>query len=97
MRALAKFFASQQLILLSQKLDQNQKLKQKLLSRNQISIRINSATITKVFKAGPFDFSFKDVDVEIVDKVTGEKVQNLTAILNYMDEDGQLISKNIVQ
>ncbi|PRM91451.1 hypothetical protein CJ672_09535 [Arcobacter cryaerophilus gv. occultus] len=73
------------------------KIEAKTIVKNQISIRINSATITKVFKAGPFDFGFKDVDVEIVDKVTGEKVQNLTAILNYMDEDGQLISKNIVQ
>ena len=73
------------------------KIEAKTIIKNQITIRINSATITKVFKAGPFDFGFKDVDVEIVDKVTGEKVQNLTAILNYMDEDGQLISKNIVQ
>ena len=64
---------------------------------NQISIRINSATITKIFNARKFDFGFKDVDVEIVDKVTGKKVENLTAVLKYMDENRQLISKNIVQ
>lgn len=69
----------------------------KTIVKNQIAIRINSATITKVFKRRQFDFAFKDVDVEIVDKVTGEKVENLTAVFKYMDENGQLISKNIVQ
>lgn len=69
----------------------------KTIVKNQIAIRINRATITKVFKRRQFDFGFKDVDVEIVDKVTGEKVENLTTVFKYMDENGQLISKNIVQ
>ena len=73
------------------------KLEAKTIVKNQIAIRINSATITKVFNEKQFDFGFKDVDVEIVDKVTGEKVENLTAVFKYMDENGQLISKNIVQ
>lgn len=73
------------------------KLEAKTIVKNQIAIRINSATITKVFEEKQFDFGFKDVDVEIVDKVTGEKVENLTAVFKYMDENRQLISKNIVQ
>lgn len=73
------------------------KIEAKTIVKNQIAIRINRATITKVFKRRQFDFGFKDVDVEIVDKVTGEKVENLTAVFKYMDENGQLISKNIVQ
>ncbi len=69
------------------------KIEAKTIVKNQIAIRINSATITKVFKTKEFNFGFKDVDVKIVDKVTGEKVENLTAVLNYMDENCQLISQ----